>query len=125
MKSKLALIIIILFVFVACKKDDDKKTYQVKYEVVNNLSVNSHIKITYNKNDNNNIVEAPLISGQKWELTYPGYSGEQTLLKCLVISDSANFDMRIIVDQAIFAQDKGYCPNICDTLEVLISKTLD
>lgn len=125
MKLKFTFLLLVFVIFTACDKDDDGKTYQVKYEVENHLSVNSHIKITYNKNDNTNVVDAPLAPGQKWEISYTGNSGEQTLLSCLVINDSANFDLRIFVDQVIFSQDNGYCQDVCDTLEVMISKTLD
>lgn len=123
-KIKLSLLIIVIFFIVACDKDDDEKTYQVKYEVVNNLSVNSHIKIIYYKNNNKNVVDGPLTPGQIWTLTYAGKSGEQTYLSGLVLNDSANFDLRIIVDQSIFMEDKGYCPLVCDTTEVMISGTL-
>ena len=123
MKLKLSVFIVTLFVFAACKKDDDKKTYQVKYEVINNLSENSHIKITYNKNNNSNVVDGPLMAGQTWSATHTGNSGEQTLLSGVVVNDSANFDLKIIVDQAVFMQDNGYCPNYCDSVEVLISCT--
>jgi hypothetical protein len=125
MKQILALLLMVLLIFSACKKDEDEKVYQVKYEVTNLLSVNSHIKITYMKNNNTNVVDGPLTAGQKWELTYSGRSGEQTMLSGLVLNDSANFDLRIVVDNSTFMQDKGYCQGICDSVEVVISRTLD
>ena len=124
MKFKFLLLLLFVFIIAACDKDDDEETHQVKYEVVNNLSVNSHIKIVYYKNNNQNIVDGPLTPGQTWSLTYAGNSGEQAYLSGLVVNDSANFDLRIILDQSIFMEDKGYCDIICDTTEVMISGTL-
>lgn len=125
MKQIFVLILLSLVIFTACKKDEDETMYQVKYEVTNLLSANSNIKITYIKNNNTNVVNGQLTSGQKWELTYSGKSGEQTYLSGLVLNDSANFDLRIIVDNAIFMQDKGYCQGVCDSVEVVISRTLE
>ncbi len=126
MKQTVAFLLLLLFIFSACKKDDDDDTiYQVKYEVVNLLAVNSHIKITYTKDENINVIDGALAAGQKWELTYSGRSGELTFLSGLVLNDSAHFDLRIIVDQNIFAEDKGICTTVCDSTFILISGTLN
>jgi len=126
MKQVIVILLLSIVVISSCKKDDDESnTLQVKYEVVNLMTVNSHIKITYRKNENTNVVDGPLTAGQKWQLTYAARSGETAYLSGMVVNDSANFDLRIIVDNELFMDYKGYCPNVCDTTEVLISGYLN